>query len=88
MKVLKFGAVWCPGCLVMRPRWEKIEKENEWLITEYFDIDEFPEVIDKYKLTEYPTVIILDKNEQEIDRKQGEISEEEILDLINKYKEK
>jgi len=25
MKVLKFGAVWCPGCLVMRPRWAEIE---------------------------------------------------------------
>ena len=27
MKVLKFGAVWCPECLVMRPLWEEIEKE-------------------------------------------------------------
>ncbi len=88
MKVLKFGAVWCPGCLVMRPRWEKVEKENEWLITEYFDIDEFPETIEKYKLIEYPTFIWLDKNEQEICRTQGEISEVEILDLINKHKEK
>jgi len=25
MKVLKFGAVWCSGCLVMRPRWRSIE---------------------------------------------------------------
>ncbi|MFW0862199.1 MAG: thioredoxin family protein [Candidatus Komeilibacteria bacterium] len=88
MKILKFGAVWCPGCLVMRPRWEKIEKENDWLNTEYFDIDEFPEVKEKYELKEYPTFIWLDKNEQEIDRRQGEISEDEILDLINKYKEK
>jgi len=88
MKVLKFGAVWCPGCLVMRPRWQKIEKENDWLQADYFDIDEFPEVIDKYDLKEYPTFIFLDNNEQEIERIQGEISEVEILDLINKYKEK
>jgi len=88
MKILKFGAVWCPGCLVMRPRWEKIEKENDWLNTEYFDIDEFPEVKEKYELKEYPTFIWLNNNEQEIDRRQGEISEEEILELINKYKEK
>lgn len=39
MKVLKFGAVWCSGCLVMRPRWEKIEKEHAWLETECFDCD-------------------------------------------------
>ncbi|NCC70988.1 thioredoxin, partial [bacterium] len=37
LKVLKFGAVWCPGCLIMKPRWEEIEKENIWLKTEYYD---------------------------------------------------
>ena len=88
MKVLRFGAVWCPGCLVMRPRWEKIEKANEWLKTEYFDIDEFPEMVDKYSLKEYPTFICLDNNGQEIERKQGEVSEIELIDLINKHKEK
>jgi len=34
MKVLKIGAVWCNGCLVMKPRWEELEKENPWLETE------------------------------------------------------
>jgi len=28
MKVLKFGAVWCSGCLVMNPRWRGVEEEN------------------------------------------------------------
>ena len=37
-------------------------------------------------MKEYPIFIFLDKNEQEVERKQGEISEKEILDLINKYK--
>lgn len=88
MKILKFGAVWCSGCLVMRPRWNKIEKENEWLNTEYFDIDEFPEMIEKYELKEYPTFIFLNKKEEEIDRRQGEVSEKDLLDLINNYKDK
>ena len=43
---------------------------------------------DKYGLTEYPTFIWLDQNEQELDRLTGEVSEEQILDFINKYKEK
>jgi len=88
MKILKFGAVWCPSCLVMRPRWEKIERENEWLNTEYFDIDEFPEMIERYDLKEYPTFIFLDKDKKEIERKQGEISEKDLLDLINNCKDK
>ena len=40
MKVLKFGAVWCLGCLIMKPRWTEIETENTWLETEYYDFDE------------------------------------------------
>ena len=39
MKVLKFGAIWCNGCLVMKPRWAQIEEENSWLETEYFDFE-------------------------------------------------
>jgi len=86
MKVLKFGAVWCPGCLVMKPRWQKIEQDNPWLKTEYYDIDEFLDMKERYNFEDIPVFIWLDKNEQEIDRRQGEISEAEILELINRYK--
>jgi hypothetical protein len=47
MKVLKFGAVWCPGCLVMKPRWKEIETDNSWLETEYHDFDQDKEVVRK-----------------------------------------
>jgi thiol-disulfide isomerase/thioredoxin len=40
MKVLKFGAEWCTVCLVMKPRWEKIEKTCDWLKTEFYDANE------------------------------------------------
>lgn len=40
MKVLKFGAVWCPGCIIMKPRRQAIEKENSWLKAEFYDINE------------------------------------------------
>jgi thiol-disulfide isomerase/thioredoxin len=48
MKVLKFGAIWCPSCLIMRPRWQEIEKENPWLKNEYFDFDENKAMVEKY----------------------------------------
>jgi len=88
MKVLKFGAVWCSSCLVMRPRWEKIEQANSWLQTEYYDVDEFPEMIKKYSLKTYPSFIWLDKDGNEIIRREGEIDKKEIIELINEYKEK
>ena len=40
MKVLIFGAVWCPGCIIMKPRWKKIEEELTWLQTEYYNYDQ------------------------------------------------
>jgi len=39
MKVLKFGAEWCSGCIVMKPRWQEIEKIYPWLETKYYDFD-------------------------------------------------
>lgn len=87
MKVLKFGAVWCPGCLVMKPRWKKIEEENPWLETEYHDFDQEKEIVDKYKITStLPTFIFLDKNEKEFLRLNGEINKKKLIEIINENK--
>ncbi len=90
MKVLKFGAVWCPGCLVMRSRWEKIEKENPWLKTEYFDIDKNEEIAEKYKIEEgkLPIFIFLDKKGGEFLRLSGEINKEKLIEIIKESKKK
>lgn len=88
MKVLKFGAVWCPGCLVMRPRWKEIESENPWLETRYFEYDDSKEEVEKWNVgKELPVFIFLDKDGNEITRLIGEVSKEEILNLINKHKD-
>ncbi len=90
MKVLKIGAVWCPGCLVMRPRWEKIEEENPWLETEYFDYDEHKdELNEKYGLgDDLPVFIFIDSQGNELDRLKGEPAKDKMMEMINKYKDK
>ena len=88
MKVLKFGAVWCTGCLVMKPRWEKIDLEHDWLETIYYDADEHPELIDQYDIKSIPSVILLDKSGNEFDRLVGEFEEAELVTVIEKYKDK
>lgn len=91
MKVLKFGAIWCAGCTVMRPRWQEIEKENPWLNTKYFDgdkdFDEFDEM-EKWQIKELPVFIFLDKNENEIERLHGEIDKEILVRKIIEHKNK
>ncbi len=90
MKVLKFGAVWCAGCLVMRPRWQEIEKELPWLKTEYYDIDNDDATVKQYQIETgiIPTAIFLDNNGKEILRLNGEVSKSELLAQIEKNKDK
>ena len=89
MKVLKFGAIWCPGCLMMRPRWEEIEKDNTWLKNEYYDFDKDKDVVEKYDISQnLPVFIFLDKEGNEIIRLDGEVSKKKLLKLIEDNKNK
>jgi thioredoxin-related protein len=89
MKVLKFGAVWCSGCLVMKPRWKEIETENPSLQTQYFDFDVDKEMVKKYKIDEsLPAFIFLDKEGNEFLRLNGEVPKDELLEVINKNKDR
>lgn len=87
MKVLKFGAVWCAGCLIMKPRWKEIETLNPWLETKYYEYDESKEVAEKYKIDRnLPVFIFLDKEDKEFLRMQGEVDKEKLLEIINQNK--
>lgn len=89
MKVLKFGAVWCSGCVVMKPRWQEIEKENTWLKTKYYDFDKDKQAVKKYKIDKnLPTFVFLDKKGKEFLRLNGEISKKELLKVISENKNK
>lgn len=89
MKVIKFGATWCSGCLVMKPIWAEIEKENAWLKNEFYDFDTNKEMVEKYKINkELPTFIFLDSKGNEFLRLHGEIAKEKLLQIINENKTK
>ncbi|MCK4782012.1 thioredoxin family protein [Candidatus Parcubacteria bacterium] len=88
MKVLKFGAKNCPGCKIMKPRWEEIEKEYPWLETEYIGVDENPEVKQQYQLFGLPAFIYLDKQGKEITRFSGEPEKQVLVDAILENKDK
>ena len=88
MKVLKFGASWCAGCKIMKPRWEEIEQENPWLETEFIEIDNNPDAMKKYELFTLPTFIYLDKENNEITRFSGEPEKDVLVDAILASKDK
>ena len=83
MKIIKFGAVLCPGCLVMRPVWKEVLIDYPNLdITEYdYDMDE--ELVEEYNVGDkLPVIIMLDDNDKEIKRLIGERKKEEIIQFI------
>ena len=86
MKIIKIGAVWCPGCLVMNKIWNKISKDNSLEIIS-LDYDMDSDDVSKYDVGKIlPVVIFVDNNDNEIDRLIGEQSENKILELIDKYR--
>ena len=85
MKVVKISAIWCPACLIMNNRINKIKDKYNLDIIEYdYDIDE--EEIEKYNVGKTLPVMIFIKDDIEIKRLVGEISdkklEQEISDLL------
>jgi len=89
MKVIKIGAVWCSGCLVMKPRWAEIEKEYPWLKTEMYDFDKDKKIIEKYNVGNIlPVFIFLDKNNIEFLRLSGEQEKKDLIKIILENKDK
>lgn len=89
MRVVKFGAVWCPGCIIMKPRWAEIEAENPWLKNEMYDYDNDKDAVEKYNITDtLPTFVFLDKNDKEFLRLIGEIDKKELISIVNENKDK
>jgi thioredoxin 1 len=84
MKVIKIGAAWCPECVIMKPRWAEIEHDMPELKTEFFDVDENPEIKAKYSVDHIPSFIFFDNNDNETKRLRGLVEKDELINTIKK----
>ena len=81
MKLIKFSALWCPSCLIMNGRVNKIVDEYNLEYIEYdYDIDE--EKVEEYKVGDILPVIIIENNAKEVIRIIGEKSEKELKRIL------
>jgi thiol-disulfide isomerase/thioredoxin len=77
MRVIKIGAIWCGGCLVMNKVWNKLIKNYSIDYTE-LDLDMDEDEVKKYNPGDkLPIFIILD-NGEEVERFVGEYSYDEL----------
>ena len=86
MRIIKIGAIWCPGCLVMRKIWNNIIKDYSELEIVELDYDMDNEEVMKYNPgKDLPVVIFVSSRGEELDRLIGEQKEEIIREKIGEY---
>lgn len=86
MQIIKIGAVWCPGCLVMNKIWNNILKNNDLDIIE-LDYDMDNDEVLKYNVGQVlPVIIFVDKDGVELERLVGEQKEDKLMEIIDKYR--
>lgn len=87
MKIVKIGAMWCPGCIIMQKVWNKLSENYELDITS-LDLDMDSEEVEKYNVGNTLPVIIFYKDNEEYKRLVGEKSYEEVESVIKEINEK
>ena len=78
-KILKFGADWCGPCKVLN---KKLEEFTDCEVIKY-DVDEVDEeLLEKFRIRNIPVTVLVDENDEEIQRWVGLFDLQEISDKI------
>ena len=83
-EVVVISAVWCPSCLILNKYLKKINKEHPNIKISKLDYDLDDDEVTKYNIGTKLPVIIIKKDNQEIDRLIGEKKYEEIIEFLKK----
>lgn len=86
MKIIMINAMWCPGCIVMHKVWNEIKNEYKDFSFESYDYDMDEEEVKKFNPGKILPITILFKDEKEVGRLNGEVTKEQIIELINQNK--
>jgi len=84
--VVDFWAPWCGPCKKMGPVVDKIATENTSIVVAKVNLDESPNLANKYSVLSIPTIIIF-KDGQFFDQVVGLCQEQKIIEKIDKAKQ-
>lgn len=82
MKLIKINAIWCPACLIMRPRYEQLKTMFPYMEQEEFDYDFDEDKIKEYNIGTILPILIIFDNDKEITRIIGEKTLEELITVV------
>ena len=87
-KLLKFEANWCAPCKYMAPIVENVLSDNVYsdlrLICINIDDESSQEAIQQFGIRSIPTLILLDDNDQIINKLIGSANAEQIKEFLSK----
>ena len=61
--IVDFTAIWCGPCQNIKPAFEKLSEKNPDVVFLKVDVDENPEVTEKYGVRSMPTFLFIKKCE-------------------------
>lgn len=82
MNIIKIGAMWCPGCLVMHKVWTQLETNYPEVSITSYDLDMDSEDVEKFDVGQTLPVIIFYKDDTEYKRLIGEKKYNDIEEII------
>ena len=80
--VIDFNAIWCGPCKAYAPTFKEFAAENDSLKCFSLDCQVAPEIAEDFDVKSIP-VTILFKNGEEIARKPGKLTKEQLSDFID-----
>ncbi|GAA0070692.1 thioredoxin [Clostridium sardiniense] len=82
--LVDFFATWCGPCKMIAPVLEELETEMEDVKFVKIDVDESPEVANKYQIQSIPTLKVF-KDGKDVDMVVGFLPKDQIKALIEKH---
>jgi len=83
--LVDFWAEWCGPCRALAPVLDEIAEEHaESLIIAKVNVDDNNEIASKYSIRSIPTLLLF-KNEEIVDRTQGQQSKSKLLEFLKDH---
>ena len=80
--IIYFSAPWCGPCKVMSPLIEQMGQQGKIRVRKV-NVDYEASITQQYNVKNVPTMVLTDLEGNEIGRKIGQMSEQQILDFYN-----
>lgn len=88
MEIIRFHAEWCGPCKAMQPIVDKVFKDDKYSSFTFKDIDvdnDDDDLASKFKIRNVPTILIINDNDEVVDKMVGSGTENDLRKFLDKY---